>query len=69
MKVQITMTETITQTYTQVVEMTIAQYKRFQNNKETQRESLDLIQEVEADVEADHDDTNQMITDLQIVGA
>jgi hypothetical protein len=69
MKVQVTMTETITQTYIEVVEMTSAQYKRFQNNKESHRESRDLIHDCQRDVEAGHEETTQTISDLQIVGA
>ena len=69
MKVQVTMTETITQSYTKEVEMTEAEYSRYLKGTETQKESWDLVQEVEAGEEAVHEETKQWISNVEKIGA
>ena len=74
MKVQVTMTETITQTYTKEVEMTQAEYNRYIKGTESQKESWDLVQEVEANEEPVHEETKQWISNVtnsfvELVGA
>ena len=69
MKVQVTMTETITQSYTKEVEMTKAEYNRYIKGTESQKESWDLVQEVEADKESVHEETKQWISNVEQVGA
>jgi len=69
MKVQVTMTETITQSYTKEVEMTKAEYNRYIKGTESQKESWDLVQEVESDEESVHEETKQWISNVEQVGA
>lgn len=69
MKVQVTMTETITQSYTKEVEMTKAEYNRYIKGTESQKESWDLVQEVEAGEESVHEETKQWISNVEQVGA
>ena len=69
MKVQVTMTETITQSYTKEVEMTKAEYNRYIKGTESQDESWDLVQKVEAGEESVHEETKQWISNVEQVGA
>jgi len=69
MKVQVTMTETITQSYTKEVEMTQAEYNRYIKGTESQEESWNLVQEVEAGEEPVHEETKQWISNVQLIGA
>jgi len=69
MKVQVTMTETITQSYTKEVEMTKAEYNRYIKGTESQKESWDLVQEVESDEESVHEETKQWISNVEQIGA
>ena len=69
MKVQVTMTETITQSYTKEVEMTKAEYNRYIKGTESQKESWDLVQEVESNEESVHEETKQWISNVEQVGA
>jgi len=69
MKVQVTMTETITQSYTKEVEMTKSEYNRYIKGTESQKESWDLVQEVEAGKESVHEETKQWISNVEQVGA
>tara|TARA_R100000655_G_scaffold110111_1_gene167737 strand:- start:4667 stop:4891 length:225 start_codon:yes stop_codon:yes gene_type:complete len=65
MKVQVTMTETITQSYTKDVEMTQSEYNRYIKGEASQEESWILVQEVEAGEEAVHEETKQWISNVE----
>jgi len=69
MKVQVTMTETITQRYIKEVEMTKAEYNRYIKGTESQKESWDLVQKVEYDEESVHEETTQWISNVEQIGA